>query len=119
MRNAPRRDAAGRPCLRTSGKRKTCCQGRRVFSNRIKCSLGLTLGAGAVRGILQVLPASAIEFDDGELWGSLDTIASSGLHRVASCRTAAVPIGEHQNPRDVDFRTLLLITVSESENLDS
>ena len=79
MRNAPRRDPAGRPCLRTSGKWKTCCQGWGVLSNRITCSLGLTLGAIAVGGILQVLPASAIEFDDGELWGSLDTTLSHGL----------------------------------------
>ncbi len=79
MRNAPRRDTAGRPCLRTSGKWKTCCQGRGVFSNRITCSLGLTLGAIAVGGILLVLPASAIEFDEGELWGSLDTTLSHGL----------------------------------------
>ena len=39
----------------------------------------MTLGAIAVGGILQVLPASAIEFDEGELWGSIDTTLSHGL----------------------------------------
>ena len=79
MRNAPGRDAAGRACLRTEGKWKTCRQGRGYFSDRITWSLALTLGALAVGGILQVLPASAIEFDEGELWGSIDTTLSHGL----------------------------------------
>ncbi len=58
---------------------EACCQGRRIFSDRITCSLALTLGAVAIGGILQVLPASAIEFDEGELWGSIDTTLSHGL----------------------------------------
>ena len=37
------------------------------------------LGAVAVGGFLQVLPASAIEFDDGEVWGSVDTTLTHGL----------------------------------------
>ncbi|MCY4141700.1 MAG: DUF1302 domain-containing protein, partial [Rhodobacteraceae bacterium] len=79
MRNAPGRAAAGRSCTRTKGKWKSCRQGRNSFSKRITCSLALTLGGIVIGGILQVPPASAIEFDNGELWGSIDTTLSHGL----------------------------------------
>ncbi len=79
MKNAPRRDKARRPRLQTSDKWKSCRQGGVCFSNRIACSLGLTMSAIAVGGILLVSPASAIEFDNGEVRGSVDTTLSHGL----------------------------------------
>ena len=79
MKNAPRRDKARRQCLQTSVKWMSCRQGGACFSNRIACSLGLTMSAIAVGGILLVSPASAIEFDNGEVRGSVDTTLSHGL----------------------------------------
>ncbi len=112
MRNAPRRDTAGRPCLRTSGKRKTCCQGRGVFSQCTACSLGLTLGAVAVAGILQVLPASAIEFDEGELWGSLDTTLSHGLTFRVQKRDEDLADNTNSNDGNLNYKRGLVSNTS-------
>ena len=38
-----------------------------------------TAGAGALSGLLQVLPAQAVEFGEGDFQGSLDTTLSQGL----------------------------------------
>ncbi len=77
MRNALGRSAVDRPFRMMRDKWKTCRQDWCL--SRITYSVGLTLGAAAIGGFLQVLPASAIEFDDGELWGSVDTTLSHGL----------------------------------------
>ncbi len=112
MRNAPRRDVAGRPCLKTRGKWKSCHQGRNSFSDRITCPLALTLGVIAVGGILQVPPASAIEFDDGELWGSIDTTLSHGLTFRVQKRDEDLADNTNSNDGNLNYRRGLVSNTS-------
>ena len=112
MRNATRQDVAGSPCLRTRGKWKSCRQRRNSFSNRITSSLALTLGAIAVGGILQVLPASAIEFDDGELWGSIDTTLSHGLTFRVQKRDEDLADNTNSNDGNLNYKRGLVSNTS-------
>ena len=112
MRNAPERDTAGRLCLGTRDKWKPCRQGRELCWNRITCSLGLTLGVIAVGGFLQVLPASAIEFDNGDLWGSIDTTLSHGLTFRVQKRDEDLADNTNSNDGNLNYKRGLVSNTS-------
>ena len=112
MRNAPGRDTAVRRRLRRRDKWKTRRQGRGIFSDRTTCSLALTLSAIAVGGILQVLPAAAIEFDDGELWGSIDTTLSHGLTFRVQKRDEDLADNTNSNDGNLNYKRGLVSNTS-------
>ena len=76
---------------------------RETVSRPVRGSLVLAAGALALTGLLQALPAQAVEFGIGELTGSLDTTVSHGVTVRVGRRSDVLAAGANDNDGNLNY----------------
>ena len=74
-----------------------------TVSRPVRGSLVLAAGALALTGLLQALPAQAVEFGVGELRGSLDTTVSHGVTVRVGKRSDVLAAGANDNDGNLNY----------------
>ena len=76
---------------------------RETVSRPVRGSLVLAASALALTGLLQALPAQAVEFGAGELRGSLDTTVSHGVTVRVGRRSDVLAAGANDNDGNLNY----------------
>ena len=76
---------------------------RETVSRPVRGSLVLAASALALTGLLQALPAQAVEFGAGELRGSLDTTVSHGVTVRVGRRSDVLAAGDNDNDGNLNY----------------